>query len=391
MTWVTVLPSAVVPRADRTWTIVVGGGSGQRFGTLKQYELLGDRASDRSCPRHRRARRTDGVVVVVPAAERPQKAGSPVASRAAHRCAPALPRCPTMRRHRVRPRRSPTASPPPRSYRQVIAAVRAGADGAIPGCAGDRHDQGRRRRRGGGDARPVHTGGRADTAGVPSPMRSSPPTHGRGDATDDAALVEALRRSRGRGGRRGDNRKITHPDDLTWARDGSRRWTYDGCRHDRSRVPSPEYRVGQGFDIHRFSDDPARMLVLGGCDFAGDRGLVGHSDADAVAHACADALLGRGRSRRHRHALPRHRPALAGRRFAHAAAPRGSDAGRRRLDGRTSTAPSCASVPKLAPMRAEMQRNLSRLLPAPVTVKGNRAEQLGALGRGEGVACFASR
>jgi 2C-methyl-D-erythritol 2,4-cyclodiphosphate synthase len=41
-------------------------------------------------------------------------------------------------------------------------------------------------------------------------------------------------------------------------------------------------------------------------------------------------------------------------------------------------------------MRNEMQRNLSAAVAGPVTVKGNRAEQLGALGRGEGVACFAS-
>ncbi|HSH11581.1 MAG TPA: 2-C-methyl-D-erythritol 2,4-cyclodiphosphate synthase, partial [Ilumatobacter sp.] len=51
-------------------------------------------------------------------------------------------------------------------------------------------------------------------------------------------------------------------------------------------------RVGQGFDVHRHSDDPDRALVLGGCRFDGERGLVGHSDADVPAHAAADALLG---------------------------------------------------------------------------------------------------
>jgi hypothetical protein len=51
-------------------------------------------------------------------------------------------------------------------------------------------------------------------------------------------------------------------------------------------------RVGQGFDVHRFTDDPARRLVLGGCEFPEERGLAGHSDADVVAHAVADALLG---------------------------------------------------------------------------------------------------
>ena len=51
-------------------------------------------------------------------------------------------------------------------------------------------------------------------------------------------------------------------------------------------------RVGQGFDVHAFSDDRSRPLVLGGVQFADERGLDGHSDADVVAHACIDALLG---------------------------------------------------------------------------------------------------
>ena len=53
-------------------------------------------------------------------------------------------------------------------------------------------------------------------------------------------------------------------------------------------------RVGQGFDIHRFSDEPTpgRALILGGEVFDGMRSLVGHSDADVIAHAVADALLG---------------------------------------------------------------------------------------------------
>src|SRR5688500_10421192 len=50
-------------------------------------------------------------------------------------------------------------------------------------------------------------------------------------------------------------------------------------------------RVGLGFDVHRFSDDPSRKLILGGVVLPGP-GLDGHSDADVVAHATADALLG---------------------------------------------------------------------------------------------------
>jgi len=53
-----------------------------------------------------------------------------------------------------------------------------------------------------------------------------------------------------------------------------------------------DIRVGQGFDVHPFVDDPDRVLVLGGVRFDGAPALGGHSDADVVAHACADALLG---------------------------------------------------------------------------------------------------
>ncbi|HEV7757865.1 MAG TPA: 2-C-methyl-D-erythritol 2,4-cyclodiphosphate synthase, partial [Acidimicrobiales bacterium] len=54
----------------------------------------------------------------------------------------------------------------------------------------------------------------------------------------------------------------------------------------------PGLRIGQGFDVHPFSDDPTRPLVLGGVRFEGAPGLAGHSDGDAVAHAVTDALLG---------------------------------------------------------------------------------------------------
>ena len=50
-------------------------------------------------------------------------------------------------------------------------------------------------------------------------------------------------------------------------------------------------RVGQGFDVHPFVDDAERPLVLGGVTFESPRALRGHSDADVIAHACADALL----------------------------------------------------------------------------------------------------
>lgn len=150
-----------------------------------------------------------------------------------------------------------------------------------------------------------------------------------------------------------------------------------------------EVRVGQGFDVHAFSDDPSRPLVLGGVTFAGERGLVGHSDADAVAHACADALLGAAGLGD----IGQHFPDTDERW-------RGADSigllrevtARVRAEGWVPGNVDCAVVcerPKLAPKRDEMQQRLTEAVGAPVTIKGNRAEGLGAIGRGEGVACFA--
>lgn len=148
-------------------------------------------------------------------------------------------------------------------------------------------------------------------------------------------------------------------------------------------------RVGQGFDVHRFSADPARRLVLGGVVFDGERGLEGHSDADAVAHACADALLGAaglGDIGRH---FPDTDPKWKG---ADSIALLAEVSRMVTKDGWTIGNVDCSVVcesPKLAPRRDEMQSRLSGAVGAPVSVKGRRAEGLGALGRGEGIACWA--
>jgi 2-C-methyl-D-erythritol 2,4-cyclodiphosphate synthase len=137
-------------------------------------------------------------------------------------------------------------------------------------------------------------------------------------------------------------------------------------------------RVGQGFDIHRFSDDPARPLVLGGVRFDGERGLVGHSDADVIAHACADALLGAaglGDIGRH---FPDTDPTVAG---ADSVELLRDVAGMVRGAGYEPGNVDCAVVcerPKLAPRRDEMEARLTDAVGAPVTLKGN-----------EGIACWA--
>lgn len=148
-------------------------------------------------------------------------------------------------------------------------------------------------------------------------------------------------------------------------------------------------RVGQGFDVHRHSDDPARPLVLGGCRFDGERGLVGHSDADVPAHAAADALLGAAGLGDIGQHFPDTDPRWAGAdslQILAAVADMVRTAGW--TIGNVDVKVICER-PKLAPRKDEMERNLSAAAGAPVTVAGRRAEGLGALGRQEGIAAFA--
>ena len=151
----------------------------------------------------------------------------------------------------------------------------------------------------------------------------------------------------------------------------------------------PELRIGHGFDIHPFSDDPSRPLVLAGVRLDGSPGLVGHSDADAIAHAVTDALLGAAGLGDIGQHFPDTDPAW-----------KGADS-MRLLDATVAliVADGWAVVnvdttvvleaPKLAPVRAQMAAALTAVVGAPVSVKAKRAEQLGAIGRREGIACFA--
>lgn len=148
-------------------------------------------------------------------------------------------------------------------------------------------------------------------------------------------------------------------------------------------------RVGQGFDVHRHSDDPDRPLVLGGCRFPGERGLVGHSDADVPAHAAADALLGAAGLDDLGTLFPDTDPQWAGadslQLLARVAA-MVRDAGW--VIGNVDVRIVCER-PRIAPRKVEMEQQLSAATGAPVTVSGRRAEGLGAIGRQEGIAAWA--
>lgn len=148
-------------------------------------------------------------------------------------------------------------------------------------------------------------------------------------------------------------------------------------------------RIGQGIDVHPFASDPHRPLVLGGVVVEGARGLAGHSDADAVAHAIADALLGAaclGDLGRH---FPDDDPTWAG---ADSVALLAEVVVRVAAAGFRPVNVDCtvvAEAPRLAPYTGRMADRLAAAVGAPVSVKATRAEGLGALGRAEGIGCLA--
>lgn len=147
-------------------------------------------------------------------------------------------------------------------------------------------------------------------------------------------------------------------------------------------------RVGMGYDVHPFAGDPERPLVLGGVVFPGP-GLAGHSDADVIAHACTDALLGAAGMGDIGSHFPDTDPALAGadsiellRRVGDELAASGW------IVGNVDCAVVC-DAPRIGPHRDRMQERLSDAARGPVTVKGKRTEGVGSLGRGEGIAAWA--
>lgn len=155
-------------------------------------------------------------------------------------------------------------------------------------------------------------------------------------------------------------------------------------------------RVGLGFDVHPFGDgdgdgsgDAAeRPCVLGGVVFEG-RGLAGHSDADVVAHAVADAVAGAAGIGDIGSHFPDTDPRWKG---ADSLDLLREMVSRAAAAGWALVYADCTVVaerPRIDPLRDEMIAALSGAAGAPVHVKATRPEGLGALGRVEGIACLA--
>ena len=146
-------------------------------------------------------------------------------------------------------------------------------------------------------------------------------------------------------------------------------------------------RIGQGFDVHALV--AGRRLVIGGVEIAHDKGLLGHSDADVLLHAVCDALLGAAALGD----IGKHFP--------------DSDARYKGIDSRellrhvakllherhlavvNVDATIIAQAPRMAPHRSRMIANIADdlgLAPAMVNIKATTTENLGYLGRMEGIA-----
>lgn len=150
-------------------------------------------------------------------------------------------------------------------------------------------------------------------------------------------------------------------------------------------------RTGIGVDVHAFAPEgEPRPLWLGGLLWEGERGLSGHSDADAVAHAAANALFsaaGLGDLGTH---FGTDRPEYAGASGATLlgeAARIVRDAG---FEIGNVAVQLVAQRPKFGPRRAESEALLSRIVGAPVSVSAATTDHLGFTGRREGVAALAT-
>jgi 2-C-methyl-D-erythritol 2,4-cyclodiphosphate synthase len=150
------------------------------------------------------------------------------------------------------------------------------------------------------------------------------------------------------------------------------------------------FRVGLGVDAHAFAG-AGRKLTLGGVEIPFDKGLLGHSDADVLAHAVADALLGAAGLEDLGHYFPdtdeRYRETDSVELLREV----------RALVGNYWTVANVDAVvicerPKIRDHREAMRKNLAKALdvePARVSVRGTTTEKLGFPGRGEGIAAQA--
>lgn len=194
------------------------------------------------------------------------------------------------------------------------------------------------------------------------------------DFTDDAALMQAHGHSIRFVDGHADAFKITTADDLAAAK----------------RHLAGELRTGIGVDVHRFTEDASKPLFLGTVEWAGERGLDGHSDGDAVSHALVDALLAAAALGDIGSNFGVDRPEFAGANgqvFITETVRLLAEAG---FEVVNASVQVIGNRPKIAPHRVEVEKALSNLVGAPVTLGATTTDGLGFLGNSEGVAAVAT-
>ena len=149
-------------------------------------------------------------------------------------------------------------------------------------------------------------------------------------------------------------------------------------------------RVGHGYDVHKLVSD--RRLILGGVDIPYEKGLLGHSDADVLAHAIADAILGALREgdigKLFPDTDPKYKDADSLKLLAEVC---------RLMRDRGYELEDCdatiaAQAPRLTPYRDQMRQNLASAMDvdlSQVGVKATTTEKLGFVGKQEGIEAFA--
>jgi 2-C-methyl-D-erythritol 4-phosphate cytidylyltransferase / 2-C-methyl-D-erythritol 2,4-cyclodiphosphate synthase len=208
-----------------------------------------------------------------------------------------------------------------------------------------------------------------------------------GEATDEATLAERaghpVRLVMGEPR----NIKITRPEDLdvaeALARGGG---TRDGTVEPRD----PGWRIGTGYDLHRLVE--GRPLILAGVTVPFERGLIGHSDADAVCHAVTDAILGAAAAGDIGRHFPDTDPRYAGASSIDLLRQAVSLVRQRGFSVVNVDVVVVAERPKIGPYGDAMRASLASALSIPsdcVSVKGKTNEGVDATGRGEAIATHA--
>ena len=165
-----------------------------------------------------------------------------------------------------------------------------------------------------------------------------------------------------------ENRKLTHPEDLSMLRQTG-------------------MRIGHGYDVHRF--DESRPLFLGGIEIPNSPGLLGHSDADVVTHALIDALLGAAGLGDIGRWFPDTDPQWAGIRSTTMLEKVWSELSRKGYRLANADITIQAQIPKLAPHIPAMAAKLAEVLGVAeerLNIKATTTEKLGFVGRAEGMA-----